>query len=656
MGLTGNKRFAPSIHCNSGTGSSSGGNAFPEGARDVNLSGSTDPCSEGGYLLAKRPSGGFCLPTISGPQKGWWVSSSSELEGPEQVHPRGALQDGGVPHGERSGEAGGLVSKDRFEGCLFPNPGASLSPEVSPVYLEGKSVPVPVSSIRTLMCPPGVYESNEASSGLSQRKGNQIDNLFGRPTDYLQQSRDPVGPNQLNPRFVPDSRSGHQRDKISDDIYPGDCVLGFSSFISKNDHLSPSGKNEENQAGCSSSAAEAPCVDTGNGHLCGKDHSSQSSNQGSSSIPSSTSSTDKQCNFTSTVDSRSATGLPSECSLDHRDKGRVTMVGSRSFSPQSNGSGNSAARHGNRDRCLSNRLGCPTSGVPDRGAMVNRRETDAYQCVGAAGSISCPQDFCQRQITFECASSNVQYVSQSLHKPFGGHTLPSVELTGSSDVEMVPGSPHFPNSRTPARQGESDSRRGIQGSERSLRLDDTSKSFFPDTVSDGSVDLFASRLTHQLPRFFSWRPDPLAEATDAFTQDWSQFQGYANPPWCLILRTLSKIQREEARVLLIAPVWRTQPWYPLLLQLLIKIPRLLPEGKEMVISPTQKDFIMPTGVPQLAAWPLSGKSADQEAFQRELLIYSQHPGGARPPQVMKASSNAGIAGVRNGIEIPLGVL
>ena len=46
------------------------------------------------------------------------------------------------------------------------------------------------------MCPLSVYESNEASSGLSQRKGNQIDNLFGLPTDYLQQSRDPVSSNQ----------------------------------------------------------------------------------------------------------------------------------------------------------------------------------------------------------------------------------------------------------------------------------------------------------------------------------------------------------------------------------------------------------------------------------------------------------------------------
>ena len=46
------------------------------------------------------------------------------------------------------------------------------------------------------------------------------------------------------------------------------------------------------------------------------------------------------------------------------------------------------------------------------------------------------------------------------------------------------------------------------------------------------VNLFASRLTTQLQRFFSWRPDPEAEALDAFSQDWTQLQGktYSNPP------------------------------------------------------------------------------------------------------------------------------
>ena len=56
------------------------------------------------------------------------------------------------------------------------------------------------------------------------------------------------------------------------------------------------------------------------------------------------------------------------------------------------------------------------------------------------------------------------------------------------------------------------------------------------------VDLFASRLSKQLPRFYSWRADPEATATDAFMQDWSQQRGYANPPWCLIHRCLSKVK------------------------------------------------------------------------------------------------------------------
>lgn len=72
------------------------------------------------------------------------------------------------------------------------------------------------------------------------------------------------------------------------------------------------------------------------------------------------------------------------------------------------------------------------------------------------------------------------------------------------------------------------------------------------------VDMFASRLTHQLPQFFSWRLDPLAAATDAFTQDWNRFWGYTNPPWCLLLATLAKIRAQKAQFLLIAPVWKTQ--------------------------------------------------------------------------------------------------
>ena len=69
------------------------------------------------------------------------------------------------------------------------------------------------------------------------------------------------------------------------------------------------------------------------------------------------------------------------------------------------------------------------------------------------------------------------------------------------------------------------------------------------------IDLFASRLTAQLPHYFSWRPDPSALATDALLQDWEGLRAYVNSPWNLLGRALAKVQRERVKlVLLIAPV------------------------------------------------------------------------------------------------------
>ena len=86
------------------------------------------------------------------------------------------------------------------------------------------------------------------------------------------------------------------------------------------------------------------------------------------------------------------------------------------------------------------------------------------------------------------------------------------------------------------------------------------------------VDLFASRLTHQLPRYFSWRSDPLVEATDTFQQNWGALKWFANPPWCLMGRVLSQVMEQRAQVVLVAPVWKGQPWHPVLLGILWEFP------------------------------------------------------------------------------------
>ena len=98
------------------------------------------------------------------------------------------------------------------------------------------------------------------------------------------------------------------------------------------------------------------------------------------------------------------------------------------------------------------------------------------------------------------------------------------------------------------------------------------------------VDLFASRLTNQSRRYFSWWPDPFVEATDAFLQDWKTIKGSANPPWNLIPRVLMKTQTQGADVILVAPVRKTQPWYPLLLSLVVDWPPITQTDTQYRVS------------------------------------------------------------------------
>ena len=60
---------------------------------------------------------------------------------------------------------------------------------------------------------------------------------------------------------------------------------------------------------------------------------------------------------------------------------------------------------------------------------------------------------------------------------------------------------------------------------------------------------------------------------------------YAFPPFSLIQRCLQKVKEDRAQVLLVAPVWRSRPWYPILLDLLTDQPWLLPMDPLLVHLP-----------------------------------------------------------------------
>ena len=107
------------------------------------------------------------------------------------------------------------------------------------------------------------------------------------------------------------------------------------------------------------------------------------------------------------------------------------------------------------------------------------------------------------------------------------------------------------------------------------------------------IDLFASRLTFQLPRYFSWRPDPMALATDALLQEWEGLKAYANPPWNLVGRTLGKAQREKVEL--------SEPAGPV-----SGLPQTNPTMGEYALLGTAESAI-PEIIPQLAVWPISNR-------------------------------------------------
>ena len=122
-----------------------------------------------------------------------------------------------------------------------------------------------------------------------------------------------------------------------------------------------------------------------------------------------------------------------------------------------------------------------------------------------------------------------------------------------------------------ARQRKHNSRLGIETSSRqqqlapvpcSVRCIESPNGFF-------TMDLFASRMNHQPPVYCSWRMDPGALAVDGFSISWAREFPYLLPPFCIVSRVLSKIQREAvACACLIVPTWPTQVWYS---QLLVKL-------------------------------------------------------------------------------------
>ena len=144
------------------------------------------------------------------------------------------------------------------------------------------------------------------------------------------------------------------------------------------------------------------------------------------------------------------------------------------------------------------------------------------------------------------------------------------------------------------------------------------------------VDMFATLSNSHLPRFMSPVPEPRALAVDALSQDWQGRSMYMFPPFPLLSKVVQKLRSTQvAEVILVAPWWPSQPWFPHLLRLCVEHPLSLPYRQDLLSQQDQK-YISDGKSFHLHAWRLSCDTTKQQAFQTRSLGSRQLLGDPRP--------------------------
>ena len=164
-----------------------------------------------------------------------------------------------------------------------------------------------------------------------------------------------------------------------------------------------------------------------------------------------------------------------------------------------------------------------------------------------------------------------------------------------------------------------------------------------------TVDLFATLQDRQLPRFASREPNPGALWVDSLRVPWTNENGWANPPFSLIFQVLHKIRLEGSTVTLLAPFWPSQPWFPLLLSLLVEAPILLPRIPSQFNHP-----LLPQGqTPQWLslACRISGNASLLKASRKRLSRFFCNPGSRRLTRTMTSFGWAGLTSPQHAARI-----
>lgn len=183
-------------------------------------------------------------------------------------------------------------------------------------------------------------------------------------------------------------------------------------------------------------------------------------------------------------------------------------------------------------------------------------------------------------------------------------------------------------------------------------LSQTWATFLFDIFGRPSVDIFAKADNYKLPTFCTRRAEPTAWRTDAFSFQWDGMFLYAFPPWRLIYKVLSVVQRSDVDMILVAPCWPQQPWFPLLLELLVDLPFAFPQSPRLLTQQRGRVWHNSMESLHLSAWKLSGNASRRQGFHSVLRTLQQQPAGLPRLELTIPDSNGSDSGAPTRLLIP----
>ena len=219
----------------------------------------------------------------------------------------------------------------------------------------------------------------------------------------------------------------------------------------------------------------------------------------------------------------------------------------------------------------------------------------------------------------------------SLHQQIRWDPFPPPVAAGSGSVSVASDSGHNSMSQTHSGLPKCDSRPLVPAEPAHHdRVESPPRSHESDIQT--VENRFATVHNTHLPQFMALVPEPRALAIDALSQDWQGRSMYMFPLFLLLNKVIQKLRTTQTgKVILIAPWWPSQPWFPHLLRLSVDhLLRFFLYRRDLL---SQQGYISSGKSYHLHAWRLLCSTTKQQDFLGRSLSLPQLLHVGDPPQI-----------------------